>query len=201
MRKKISLIIIFSLVISVFAPSVYLKENNDYSLPSSTFGSYTGKENSHVEVGYKEADAWVVLVGRLVIQGTTRLAKVGSKTFKKVPSSTVTNALKNYKGTTYSIGSKKYKLTKTDMKHMLERHHPKYWTDNKKNVKKQTFFDYRLSIKDIENIAISVAKQNREKLSKVSSNGSAQVKGKVDGVEYVLGVEKGHIRQLYPVAK
>ncbi|WP_102692161.1 hypothetical protein [Rummeliibacillus pycnus] len=118
-----------------------------------------------------------------------------------MPKSKVTNALKNYKGTSYSVGSKKYYLTKTDMNHMLERHHPKYWTDSKKSVKKQTFFDSRLSVKDIERIAISVAKQNRQTLSKVSSNSSKQVKGKVDGVEYVLGVERGHIRQLYPVAK
>ena len=201
MKKKIALIIIFSLVVSLFAPSVHFKESDDYSLPSSALGSHMGKENSHVEIGYKEADAWIVLVGKLVIKGVSRLAKVGSKTFKKVPKSKVVNALKNYKGTTYSVGSKKFKLTKTDMKHMLERHLPKYWIDNKPNVKKQTFFDSRLSIKDVEKIAISVAKQNKKVLSKTSSTEIKQVTGKVDGVTYVLGISKGHLHQLYPKAK
>lgn len=200
MKKKIVFLIIFSLIFSVFSPSIQFQKNNDYSKPDNVLNIFAGKENSHLEVGYQQADAWVVLVGRLVVKGVTRLAKVGNKTYKKVPVSKVTNALKNYKGATYVTGSKKYKLAKKDMKHMLERHHPKYWTDSKK-TKNQTFFDSKLSIKDIENIALNVAKQNKSKLAKVPSNGSKQVQGTVNGVKYVLGVENGHLRQLYPIAK
>ncbi|MEH3001092.1 MULTISPECIES: hypothetical protein [Bacillus] len=194
MRKKIAVVLLFTLMISLFAPSVYLKENDDYSMPPSKMALVLGQENSHLEIGYKETDAFWVLVGRLVLQGGSKLIKVGTKTFKKAPKSKVVNSLKNYKGATYKAGSKTYKITKSDMKHMLERHHPKYWNGTSK--KTQTFFDSRLSVKDIERIAINVAKQNRTKLSKIKVSG--QVEGKVDGVKYVLGVSNGHMRQLYP---
>ncbi|PRS79190.1 hypothetical protein C6Y04_01440 [Bacillus sp. GBSW2] len=196
MRKKIAVAILFSLIVSVFAPSVYLKENNEISNATSSKIEMTLGDFNNLEIGYKEADAFWVLIGRLVLQGGSKLIKVGSKTFKKAPKTKVVNALKNYKGATYKAGSKTYKLSKDDMKHMLERHHPKYWNGSAK--KTQTFYDSRLSIKDIENIAINVAKQNRTKLSKISANGSGQVEGKVNGVKYILGVKKGHLHQLYP---
>ncbi|MFS0653992.1 hypothetical protein [Bacillus sp. 179-C3.3 HS] len=195
MQKKIALVILFSLIVSLFAPSVYLRESNEYAQSTSQLQLAAGLDN-RLEIGYKEADAFWVLVGRLVIQGGTKLIKVGSKTFKKAPKSNVVNALKNYKGASYNVGSKTYKLTKDDMKHILERHHPKYWDGSAK--KTQTFFDDRLSIQDIEDIALSVAKQNRDKLSKISSNGMGQVEGTVNGVKYILGVNKGHLHQLYP---
>lgn len=199
--KKIAFILVISLLVSTLSPSILVKNNaTNPGYDREPNKEYTTQTNS-LSIGYHTADAWAVLVGRLIIKSATRLAKIGSKTYKKVPKSKVVNALKNYKGTAYSTGSKKYVITKTDMKHMLERHHPRYWTDSKKNVKKQTFFDSKLSIKDVESIAINVAKQNRSGLSKVSSTGSKQFTGTVDDVKYVMGVEKGHIRQLYPLLK
>ncbi|MYL56184.1 hypothetical protein GLW20_01535 [Virgibacillus halodenitrificans] len=149
-----------------------------------------------------ESDSTVIqpffwgLVARVVISGGKHVIKWGSKIFKKAPKSKVTNALKNFKTATYKTGSHTFKLTKTDMKHMLERHHPKYWNGTVK--KKQTFYNPNLSVNDVKNIAMSIAKQNRNTLKSKGTNSTFQVQGTVNGVKYVLGVTKGHIKQLYP---
>ncbi len=44
------------------------------------------------------------------------------------------------------------------MKHMLKRHHPKYWNGTVK--KNQTFYNPNLSVNQVKNIALSIAKQN-----------------------------------------
>ncbi|MBR7798345.1 MAG: hypothetical protein ACQEWU_21510 [Bacillota bacterium] len=136
------------------------------------------------------------LVARVVLSGGKHVIKWGSKIFKKAPKSKVTNALKTFKTATYKTGSHTFKLTKTDMKHMLERHHPKYWNGTVK--KKQTFYNPDLSVSGVKNIAISIAKQNRNTLKSKGTNSTFQVQGTVNGVKYVLGITKGHIKQLYP---
>ena len=135
-------------------------------------------------------------VARVLISGGKHVIKWGSKVFKKAPKSKVTNALANYTTGTYKAGSHTFKLTKSDMQHMLTRHHPRYWDGSVKS--KQTFYNPNLSINEIKNIAIDIAKQNRTTLSKKGTNATFQVEGKVDGVKYVLGITKGHIKQLYP---
>lgn len=136
------------------------------------------------------------LVARLVISGGKYVIKYGSKIFKKAPKSKVTNALANYKTLTYRTGSHTFKLTKTDMKHMLERHHPKYWDGSVKS--KQTFYNPDLSVNDVKNIAHTIAKNNKSTLAKKGTNATFQVEGTVNGVKYVMGITKGHIKQLYP---
>ncbi|NBJ71714.1 MULTISPECIES: hypothetical protein [Clostridia] len=136
------------------------------------------------------------LIARVVISGGKHVIKWGSKVFKKAPKSKVTNALKSFKTATYKVGGHTFKLTKTDMKHMLQRHHPKYWNGTVK--KKQTFYNPNLSVNDVKNIALSIAKQNRNKLKSKGTNSTFQVQGTVKGVKYVLGISKGHIKQLYP---
>lgn len=74
------------------------------------------------------------------------------------------------------------------MKHMLERHHPKYWNGSVKS--KQTFYNPNLSVNGVKNIANTIAKKG--------TNSTVQVEGKVNGVKYVMGITKGHIKQLYP---
>lgn len=136
------------------------------------------------------------LIARLVLSGGKYVIKYGSKVFKKAPKSKVTNALANYKTLSYKTGSHTFKLTKTDMKHMLERHHPKYWDGSVK--KDQTFYNPDLSVNDVKNIAHTIAKNKKSTLSKKETNSTFQVEGKVNGVEYVMGITKGHIKQLYP---
>lgn len=139
----------------------------------------------------------IPLIARAVLSGGKYVIKWGSKVFKKAPTSKVTNALSSFKTVNYTVGKHTFKLTKTDMKHMLERHHPEYWDGSVKSS--QTFYNPNLSVNDVKDIAISIAKSNRNKLDEKGTNSTFQVKGTVNGVEYVLGITKGHIKQLYPV--
>ncbi|MED1607910.1 hypothetical protein P4U90_21575 [Cytobacillus kochii] len=50
----------------------------------------------------------------------------------------------------------------------------------------------------MKNIAHTIAKNKKSTLSKKGTNSTFQVEGKVNGVEYVMGITKGHIKQLYP---
>lgn len=137
------------------------------------------------------------VIARLVLSGGKYVIQWGSKIFKKAPKSKVTNALSSFKTADYTVGKHTFKLTKTDMKHMLERHHPEYWNGSVKSS--QTFYNPNLSVDNVKDIAISIAKKNRDVLEKKGTNSTFQVNGTVDGVEYVLGITKGHIKQLYPV--
>ncbi|MFE4133211.1 hypothetical protein [Peribacillus sp. YIM B13482] len=136
------------------------------------------------------------LVARLVLTGGKYVIKYGKKVFKKAPTSKVTNALAKYSTGTYKTGSHTFKLTKTDMKHMLTRHHPKYWDGSVKA--KQTYYNPDLSVNAVKKFALNIAKQNKTTLSKKGTTSTFQVTGTVDGVKYVLGITKGHIKQLYP---
>lgn len=175
--KKIIVSIVLTLLITVIAPTVKIV-------------------NTSYVVSEPKASAGIIEVAKLILQGGKYVIQWGSKIFKKAPKDKVTNALSKYKTGTYKTGSYTYNLTKTDMKHMLERHHPKYWNGTAKT--KQTFLNPNLSVTDVKKIALSIAKQNKKTLSKKGTNSTFQVTGKVDGVTYVLGITKGHIKQLYP---
>lgn len=54
-----------------------------------------------------------------------------------------------------------------------------------------------MSVNDITNIVSEVLKQNREKLIEKGTTGMYQVEGTVDGVEYVVGLNKGRVGQFY----
>ena len=79
---------------------------------------------------------------------------------------------------------------------MLERHHPKYWNGSVKQS--QSFLDKNISISEIQDIASQVINQNRSKVSSIGANGVGQIFGNVNGVDYVLGFNRGRIGQLYP---
>ncbi|PAD21641.1 hypothetical protein [Terribacillus saccharophilus] len=142
------------------------------------------------------ASARVVLIGKLVWSGGKQVIKYGKKIFKKSPKSKVTNALKNYRSGKYTVKGRSYTVDKKDMEHILTRHHPKYWDGSTK--KTQTFLDPDLSVNEVKNIVLAVAKKHSFTLGKKSMNTTYQVEAKVDGVTYVLGISKGHMKQLYP---
>ncbi|WP_160289108.1 hypothetical protein [Clostridium butyricum] len=54
-----------------------------------------------------------------------------------------------------------------------------------------------MSIDDITNTVSEVLKQNREKLIEKGTTGMYQVEGIVDGVDYVVGLNKGRVGQFY----
>ena len=85
------------------------------------------------------------------------------------------------------------------MKHILERHHPEYWAGESKTT--QSFFDRKMSIDDIQNVVADLISQPHKKIiiNKMDANELKQLHGLVNGVEYVVGLNKGRIGQLYPI--
>lgn len=104
-------------------------------------------------------------------------------------------ALRNWASRRFQFGDTRFLFDKSDMNHILTRHHPKYWDGTRKTI--QTFFDDAMSIRDVENAVAQVAQQNRARLIQIGS-GYGQVTGTVGGKTYVLGVERGHFTQFYP---
>ncbi|GGY05850.1 hypothetical protein GCM10011289_05330 [Paludibacterium paludis] len=106
------------------------------------------------------------------------------------------NALADFHSQRYQFGNNVYQLDKAGLKHVLERHHPGYWGGEAKSV--QTFLDPKMTIVDVQNVIKEVMAQNRELLSSMHPYDTKQINGKVGGVEYVLGLRRGRIGQLYP---
>ncbi|MBD2740936.1 hypothetical protein [Coleofasciculus sp. FACHB-1120] len=109
-------------------------------------------------------------------------------------------ALSTFRTRRVKIGSTNFTLGPNDMRHILREHHPRFWNLGNPNKKKkvQTFFRENMTVDSISNAVISVANQNRQKLSRIGF-GTAQVNGVVNGVTYVLGVKQGRLHQFYPI--
>lgn len=118
-----------------------------------------------------------------------------TKGINKANPEKVVNALSNFQSREMTFGNQQFLLDKKGMKHILERHHPEYWNGTVK--KSQTFLDKNLSVDDVANIIQSVMKQNRDTLINRGTTGSYQISGTVNGIEYVVGLNKGRIGQLY----
>ncbi|QLY81941.1 hypothetical protein [Clostridium intestinale] len=107
----------------------------------------------------------------------------------------VVNALSNYESKKWIFDNEEFMLDKSGMKHILERHHPEYWEGSVKST--QTFLDKDMSIDDITDTISEVLKQNREMLIKKGTNGMYQIEGTINGVTYVVGLNKGRVGQFY----
>jgi hypothetical protein len=89
-------------------------------------------------------------------------------------SNSLTADLRGFRTRTYIIDKgRKLNLGSNDMKHILERHHPKYWSGQSKST--QTFFKDRMSIDDVTNAMESVIKQNMKELKEFKPNKSVSV--------------------------
>lgn len=113
------------------------------------------------------------------------------------PAHRLINALRGFSGGTYRFGPNTVLLDRSGMKHILERHHPKYWDGSVKA--QQSFFDANLSIADVQNAIEEVLKQNRDFLAKPTSGDLyRQIQGTVNGKKYVLGLNHNRVGQFYP---
>ncbi|MFF5022624.1 EndoU domain-containing protein [Micrococcus luteus] len=82
------------------------------------------------------------------------------------------------------------------MKHILERHHPKYWNGTTK--KAQTFFNANMSLNDVRSLVHAAMKQKTSTLRSQGTNATFTVSGRVDGVNYTMRISKGRVVQFYP---
>ena len=105
-------------------------------------------------------------------------------------------ALRDWSSQRFRFGNSTFQLDKSGFSHILERHHPAFWDGSTKAT--QTFFDDALTVSDVQSAIGSVARQNREALIDIGA-GFGQVRGVVNGQEYILGVSNGRIGQFYPV--
>jgi hypothetical protein len=105
-------------------------------------------------------------------------------------------ALRDWSSQRFQFGNQAFLLDKKGMEHILTRHHPKYWDGSVK--KKQSFFDSSMSVDDVQGAIGQVMRQNRDTLVQRGSQGMYQIRGNVNGVNYVLGMNRGRVGQFYP---
>ncbi|MGW2787717.1 polymorphic toxin-type HINT domain-containing protein [Streptomyces populi] len=105
-------------------------------------------------------------------------------------------ALRNWSSQRFQFGNQSFLLDKNRMEHILTRHHPNYWDGSVK--KKQSFFDSSMSVDDVQDAIGQVMRQNRDTLVRRGSQGMYQIRGNVNGVDYVLGMNRGRVGQFYP---
>ncbi len=131
------------------------------------------------------------------IKGSNVLEMRAKKTISGVaPNEQVVNALKTeFKPIDYKFGNNTIKLSRTGMKHILQRHHPEFWNGSVKD--KQSYFAAKTTIEELQNVITNVLKQNRDILAVKGSSGRFQILGEVNGIQYKLGIKDGQVRQLY----
>ncbi|MDH6113512.1 RHS repeat-associated protein [Kitasatospora sp. MAP12-15] len=105
--------------------------------------------------------------------------------------------LKNWSSQRFQFGNQNFLLDRSGMTHILERHHPTYWDGSVKA--QQSFFDPKMSVSDIQDAIGSVMQQNRDTLISRGSRGMYQIRGSLNGTNYVLGLNNGRVGQFYPV--
>jgi hypothetical protein len=141
---------------------------------------------------------WIpaIVVGLRV--GAQVLLKVGSRTVKytKAPASRVVNALSSFRTLSFRAGSHTFKLDKSAMKHILSRHHPKYWDGTVKT--NQSFFNANMSVNDVRNLIHAAMKQKASTLRSKGANTRISVSGTVNGVSYQMVISNGRVVQFYP---
>jgi hypothetical protein len=148
----------------------------------------------------------VYIIGGAVVRytvqkfGFKQVLKIGKRTFYSKSKDAAKKAVANFTDITLDVGGgKKVYFTKANMRHILERHHPDYWTGKEK----KTFFDPDLSVNDIKNIVTTVINNNKSAISRqLNKQEGIKVRAKVNRVEYEVYINKhGHVNSAYPPAK
>ncbi|MFJ5763993.1 SAR2788 family putative toxin [Lysinibacillus sp. NPDC093210] len=181
-------------------------EDDHYSTIFTDLETYEMYESNPERLEASIIHAIVYRIGSAIIQytikkiGTKKILEIGKRSYYSKSKDAAKKAVANFTDITLDVGGgKKVYFTKAKMRHILERHHPNYWTGNEK----KTFFDPDLSVNDIKDIVTTVINNNKLGISRsLNSNHSIKVYGKVNGINYRVYVEKdGIISSAYPVGK
>ncbi|PAE92132.1 hypothetical protein [Shouchella clausii] len=132
------------------------------------------------------------LIARVVLSGGKYVVKYGSKIFKKQPKSKAVNHTKNFTPARVNIGGgNTIVLQRSSMNHILQRHHPKFWT----GATNKTLFNPSISSAKIRGQIISIINKNRSKIK----NGYGTINVKIDGQKYRLVISNYRVNTFYPV--
>lgn len=148
-----------------------------------------------------EADQQIARQAAAVGEKASQDAQTADSTFGfsgRTSNDELTNVLRDWKSQRFQFGSEQFLLDRSDFGHILSRHMPELWDGSVKA--EQTFFSPDLSTDDIMDAVRNVLGQNRDTLIRRGTNAIYQVEGSYGGVEYVLGVNNGHIAQFFPLS-
>ncbi|MFJ7647610.1 SAR2788 family putative toxin [Lysinibacillus sp. NPDC097279] len=181
-------------------------EDDHYSTIFTDLETHETYESNPVRLQAYVIQPLVYLIGGAIVRytvqkfGFKQVLKIGKRTFFSKSKDAAKKAVANFTDITLDVGGgKKVYFTKAKMRHILENHHPNYWTGNEK----KSFFDPDLSVNDIKNIVTTVIDKNKFAISRSLNNSqSIRVHGKVNGINYRVYVDKdGTISSAYPVGK
>lgn len=144
-----------------------------------------------------------VIATRAIVSGVSRaiLKNSAGKTIKTLvpaPKNAAANAVKNYTTKSVKANGRTYSVTKTDMKHFLERHSMNHWNGSWAPGKtSQTFFYQGMTIQRLDTIILNGLKQNA---SKLPSSGFKQFNYTYNNITYVIRVNgtTKRVTQIYP---
>jgi len=108
----------------------------------------------------------------------------------------MTHFLTNFESQKIIVGDTYLLLDKKGMKHILSRHHPKFWNGTIKTV--QSFFDKKMQSNEMIAVIKDIINQNRNFINKTTES-EYQIRGVFEGVTYVVGIKNGRIGQFYNV--
>lgn len=134
------------------------------------------------------------LVQRLKLFKNQQRAKK-TKQRKKQSNANLSKFLSRFKSSRFYINGVNIIIDKKGMKHILERHHLKFWKG--KITKRQSFLPKNMTTSEIKSLMFQVLNQNKTRVAQIGSNGIGNIFGIVNGVKYQLGLNKGRIGQFF----
>ncbi|MFJ5789882.1 SAR2788 family putative toxin [Lysinibacillus sp. NPDC093197] len=181
-------------------------EDGHYSTIFTDLETHETYENNPVRLQPYVIPPLVYIIGGAVIRytvqkfGFKQVLKIGKRTFYSKSKDAAKKAVANFTDITLDVGGgKKVYFTKAKMRHILENHHPNYWTGNEG----KSFFDPDLSVNDIKNIVTTVINKNKVAISRqLNKMEGIEVRAEVNGIEYKVKLNRhGHVNSAFPVGK
>lgn len=141
-------------------------------------------------IGAKAISATIQYIGKKAFM------KIGTKTFYAKSKDAAKKATVNFSNLTINVGTKNVYFTRAKMRHILEGHHPTYWT----GATGKSMFDPNLSVTDIKNIITSVIRYNKTKINTNLKAGlSENYYQTINGVKYRVHINsEGYVSSAYP---
>ena len=121
----------------------------------------------------------------------------GTRVLRRAPAQRVVAVLRNFSRRVFNAGRETFVLDREGMRHILERHHPRFWDGSVRA--RQSFFEDGLSIDDVVRIIQEVMSQNREVLIRRGTRRIYSISGTWGGRSYQVGLNNGRVGQCYPL--